>query len=155
VPLAPGPQVGQGLQVGVDLLRRVRGAGGLLVDQPAVVGHGVDPAVQRPPRGARDGHAAWFFHRHRRHQWGQVAQPGGEEALGEAAGARGSALGEAAAFHRAQLDALDAADAQEARGALDAAAVPALDRLGADGTAGADGSAERAGATERPAPQGP
>ena len=69
--------------------------------------------------------------------------------------ARGSALGEAAAFHRAQLDALDAADAPDAVGALDAAAAPALDRLGADGTTGAAGSAERAGAAERPGPQAP
>jgi hypothetical protein len=75
--------------------------------------------------------------------------------------ARGTALGEAAAFHRAQLDALDALDA------VDAPETPGIDRapeaLGATAAppAGApaggesDGFAERAGAAERPAPEGP
>ena len=86
--------------------------------------------------------------------------------------ARGSALGEAAAFHRAQLDALEAPEGPDALaepevsddptpGAVDdgAAAVPARDdaggavwKGGADGAA--DGAAERAEAAERPAPQG-
>ena len=57
--------------------------------------------------------------------------------------ARGTALGEAAAFHRAQLDALTDPDAV-------AESFPAEDAAGA-----ADGSAERAGAAERPAPEGP
>jgi hypothetical protein len=61
--------------------------------------------------------------------------------------ARGTALGEAAAFHRAQLDALDVLDAPAAP---DAAGTSPLAAETADRT---DGVAERAEAAERPGPE--